>query len=143
MGDMQFAHTNNTYVIKIEPGEACLATLTAFCQEHNIVNAHFVGLGASKDISFGYYHLDTQAYEFHTYGDIAEVLNVTGNIFPKDGALFAHTHGTFGRADGTTFGGHVDEMICAVTMEIILTPLASTFTRTFDTATGLYLLDVS
>lgn len=139
---MQYYTTAENIIVKIQRGEACLATLTTLCRELGITNASFTGIGAAENIRFGYYHLDRREYEFHTYDGIAEVLNVTGNIFPKDGTLFAHTHGTFGEADGTTFGGHVDEMTCAVTLEVILTPLSTDFARSYDEETGLYLIDI-
>ena len=58
----------------------------------------------------------------------------------KDGEPFVHMHGIFTGTDNKAFGGHVKEMGVGVTLEVILTPLASSLDRQPNDDIGLFLI---
>lgn len=139
---MKHKQVDDRFILKIEQGEKVHQALTQFCDDHNIQNAIISGIGAASQVTCGYYDLQQREYRFKEYVDLVEVVSYQGNIMIKEGSLFVHAHGTFSDTDNQVFGGHVEEMTVGVVMEIILTPLGSSITRTFDENTGLYLMNI-
>ena len=139
---MKYVETDGKYLLKIEKGESFVDSLTAFCIDKNIENAHLIGIGAVEYVKCGYYDLPNKDYLFKEYDEIVEVTNVTGNIIKKEDSLFVHAHGTFSNKDNEVFGGHIEDMRVGVVLEIILTPLSSAIERSYDEEIGLYLMDI-
>ncbi|MEX0917840.1 MAG: PPC domain-containing DNA-binding protein [Candidatus Paceibacterota bacterium] len=137
---MQYQKTANEYVIVLQQGENVIETLTRFCTEENIENAYFRAMGAVEHVSCGYYALDEKRYYFKQYDQLLEVASATGNIMLKEGVPFVHLHAIFTDTENNAFGGHVEEMRVGVTLEVILTPLASSLTREHDDKIGLFLI---
>jgi uncharacterized protein len=139
---MQYQKLDNTYVIKLEKGEAVIDTLTKFCMSEKIANAEFSGIGAVKGLTCGYYELEEKKYYFTDYPDLVEVVSLTGNVFLKDDKPFIHMHGVFTDTKNQAFGGHISEMTVGVVLEVMLRPLNGNIKRTLDTCIGLALIDI-
>jgi len=137
---MKFTKVEEKYVIKIERGEEVIATLTEFCRNEGIRNAHFSGIGAVQGLSCGYYALDEKKYYFTQYDELVEVVSLTGNVALKEGEPFLHMHGVFTDTTNIAFGGHIEKMSVGVVLEIVLEVLPSTIERNYDEGIGLYLL---
>ena len=138
---MQYQKSEHNYVIVCEQGEEVIKTLTKFCTDNNIANAHLTGIGAVSSLSCGYYNLEEKKYYFTTYNQMLEVVGLTGNVMLKDDKPFVHVHGIFTDQNNAAFGGHIEHMTVGVTLEIILTPLASTLERTRNDTIGLALIN--
>ncbi len=139
---MQTTKAGTTYIIRIDKSEEVVKTLTEFCASQDIKNAMFTGIGAVEHLTCGYYALHEKKYYFKEYDELIEVVSLTGNVMQKDGAPTIHVHGVFTDTTNTAFGGHIVEMRVGVVLEVMLTPLASTISRTHDDCIGLYLLDI-
>ena len=139
---MQYEKLDDTYVIKIEQGEAVVESLTGFCVNKNIVNAEFSGIGAVKGLTCGYYDLAQKKYYFTDYPDLVEVVSLTGNVLLKDDKPFIHIHGVFTDTKNQAFGGHISKMTVGVVLEVILRPLMGNIKRSLDTCIGLALIDI-
>ena len=139
---MQYQKLEESYVIKIEQGEAVIDSLTKLCIKEQINNSEFSGIGAVKGLSCGYYDLENKQYFFTQYSDLVEVVSLTGNVFLKEGAPFIHLHGVFTDTKNRAFGGHVAEMKVGVVLEIVLRPLAGKIRRTLDSCIGIALIDL-
>ncbi len=137
---MQYKQTDSTYIIKIEPGERVVETITEFCKEHEIQNASFTGIGAVKELTCGYYELSEKKYYFTDYDTMVEVLSLTGNVILKDGEPFVHVHGVFSGTDNKAFGGHIQKMTVGVTLEMVLRAYATDLERELDEEIGLFLI---
>lgn len=122
-------------------GERVVESITNYCIAHDINNAWLRGLGAVTDVQCGYYDLATREYVFREYADVYEVLQLSGNVMLKEGKPFVHLHATFSDTDNQCFGGHVAEMTVAVTLEVELCGYSSGHTRSYDEATGLFLIN--
>lgn len=138
---MRFHKASGTYIITIDKGEEVIKSLTQFAADHEIENAHFSAIGAVEYVSCGYYALDEKKYYFKQYEQLLEVASATGNIMLKNGAPFVHLHAIFTNSDNAAFGGHVEEMRVGVTLEVMLTPLQSSVSRTHDDPIGLFLIN--
>lgn len=137
---MKVTKTDHSYVVKIEPGESVIASLTDFCTEEGIVNAELRGIGAVEWVSCGYYALPEKKYYFTQYDEMVEVVSMQGNVMLKDGKPFVHMHAVFTNTKNEAFGGHVEEMRVGVTLEVIVTPLGSQIERHLDEEIGLFLM---
>lgn len=138
---MQYSKSEDTYTIIINQGEEVIATITNLCQQENITNAYFRGIGAVDKLECGYYDLEKKEYFFTTYDTMLEVASLTGNVMLKDDTPFVHMHGVFTDTTNNAFGGHVKEMRVGVTLEVIFTTLPQNHTRQLDEEIGLYLIN--
>ena len=71
-----------------------------------------------RDAELGFYDVIRCEYERRRFTEPLEACSILGNLGLVDGEPFPHVHGTFGRADFSTIGGHVFEAVCSVTMEL-------------------------
>lgn len=138
---MRYTKVENIYILKIEKGEEVIARLTSFCEEQNISNALFSGIGAVQGLSCGYYALDEKKYYFTQYDELVEVASLTGNVMLKEGKPYVHVHGVFTNTTNNAFGGHIQSMVAGVVVEISLQVLSSQIERTLDEEIGLYLME--
>lgn len=138
---MQVTKADSTYIIKLEPGEAVLKTLTDFCTSEGIKNGTLQAIGAVESVSCGYYELPTKQYHFRQYNEMVEVVSLQGNVALKDGAPFLHIHAVFTNTKNEAFGGHVEEMVVGVTLEVVLNVLPSKVERVYDEGIGLFLMN--
>lgn len=139
---MQYAETDGIYLITLKRGEQVVATVTRFCAEHGIQNGYLTGIGAVDELTCGYYALSEKQYHFTEYHDLIEVVSLTGNVFLKEGKPFVHAHGVFTDTKNAAFGGHIVDMRVGVTLEVVLMPLSSAFSRLPDECIGLSLTDL-
>lgn len=137
---MQFTKRADTYIVKLERGDDVIATLTEFCERHNVANATVSGIGAVEWVSCGYYELPTKEYHFTEYDELVEVVSMMGNVMLKDGKPFLHLHAVFTNTKNEAFGGHVKEMRVGVTLEVVIRPLDATLERHYDEEIGLFLI---
>lgn len=135
-----FANPHSTLLV-LKRGEELHAKLQEFAREHELKGAWVQGLGGSGAMTLGYYNLTEREYEWREFSEPMEILSLQGNLAWADGEPFWHIHGSFGGRDFASVGGHVKEMTVGLTCELLITPLDTPLTRTFDDETGLKLLD--
>lgn len=139
---MQFTKVNDHYVIRLQRTESVHEVLHTFLQEQGITAGTLQAIGAVEQPTISFYELATKTYNKQTLNGEYEVLSLLGNISLKDGKPFAHMHITLGDSTFATIGGHLNDAIVSITLEVIITPLATTLNRVFDEETGLHLLDI-
>ncbi len=135
----QLSNTHGDLVV-INRGEEIMAQLACYAKARNLKSAWMSGLGGAGKLTLGFYNIETKAYEWKEFDEPMEILNLTGNLSWVDGKPFWHVHGTFSGRDFQAVGGHVKELVVGLTCEILITPLDTSLTRTFDDETGLKLL---
>jgi len=133
-------HENDTYILNFERGEELLSSLREFLEKENINAGYFTGLGAAGSLDVAYYNLETKKFDRHPIHEDVEILSLVGNIAILKEEKIIHVHGTFGRKDLSTFGGHLFSLVVSGACEIHLTKLFGAMTREFDETTGLNLL---
>ena len=138
---MKVFPSQNAILLVLNRGEELHAKLQEFAREHELKGAWVQGLGGSGAMTLGYYNLTEREYEWREFSEPMEILSLQGNLAWVDGEPFWHIHGSFGGCDFASVGGHVKEMTVGLTCELLITPLDTPLTRTFDDETGLKLLD--
>lgn len=131
------------WIVRIEKGEELISTLTKFIKENDVPTCWVSGLGATSDVTLGFYWLDKQEYSWKKFEELMEVTSLQGNISWIDGEPMLHIHGSFSKSDMSAVGGHVKNLVAGGTLEIFLHRwYGDKLTRTQDDEIGLKLLDV-
>jgi len=132
---------NKTYLLRFEKGEELVQTLLMFCEKNVIHSGWIQGLGAADETEISYYDLTEQKYVSKKFQEEFEIVSLTGNIAQLKGKTMLHAHVVLGKKDYTTIGGHLNALRISGTGEILLTQIDKNLTRSFDSETGLNLLD--
>lgn len=137
---MQIKNCGEGYLVRLEIGEAVIASLTDFVRRKRIKSGWLLGLGAVDNAVLGVYDLKRRKYDKRTFKPIHELINLTGDIswLGKDPVL--HVHAVIADHALKTSGGHLLEARCAITVEVMLTPWTKKALRKSDAITGLNLL---
>jgi uncharacterized protein len=128
------------YIVKLEVGDKVHEAILDFCAKEGVETGWITGLGAIKDISLGYYNLNTKQYGFQKYSEIYEVMGLIGNIALVDNKPFLHIHTSISDENNQTFSGHLEFATVAVTLELRITAYRESISRLFEDAVGLRLL---
>lgn len=133
---MTFSKNNDTFILRLAPGEELHTTLTKFCEQQQITGGWISGLGGARGIELASFDMATRQYTTQLFtGRIYEVTNFTGNI--AVGKI--HIHMTIGDHDFKAYAGHCNKAIADPTLEIMITPLQE-LRRELDDYCGLQLL---
>lgn len=126
---MHHRETPFGHILVLERGEELIRSLIEFARHHEVEGAALYGIGAVDRVELGYYRLAAQDYDRRTFREELEVCPLVGNLALVDGEPWPHVHGTFGRADFTTVGGHVFGAVCSITIEIAVYALPAPLER--------------
>lgn len=138
---MKFKKAGNTYCVRIYKGEELVETLTGFLKEKKITAGSVTGIGATDDVTIGYFDSDSGEYHKTDLKEPFEILNLTGNISTVDGVPFTHLHIILGDEKFMARGGHLFRAMISVTCEIYITAVDAEIKRVHDEETGLKLLE--
>lgn len=126
-------------MLRFDQGEEFIGALKEFCQQEKIRGGWFWGLGAISEAELAFYNLTEKKYYGKVLSQPLEVVSLSGNVALKDGELVVHCHGVFSNKDMQTFGGHVNKLVVAATLEVFLNSLP-TINRQYSEKIGLNLL---
>lgn len=107
-----------THLLKLDPGDDILESITAFAHERDIRAGWVNFLGAVQRASLRYYDQEAREYRDFTLERHLEVLSGLGNISMLDGKPFVHIHAAFGDESGDAYGGHIDVGCTAFLIEV-------------------------
>jgi uncharacterized protein len=138
---MQSFETKQGYVVRLDPGEELLGTLTRFVTEAGIQGGVIRGIGAVVKTTLGYFDLHEKTYDKREYPDDMELVSCDGNITWLDGAPMIHAHATISGPDYVARSGHLFGAEIAITGEFFITPTSLKINRAPDERTGLNLID--
>jgi len=140
---MTYSFDGYNYLIRLERGERLGAAIEQFLAATSLDGAWLSGLGAASDVELGFYHLSSKAYKWRTFGNMMEVVSLTGNVaLDGSGKAVHHLHGVFADDEYGSVGGHVKDFVAGGTVEIFVHRLYKPLQRKLDEVTGLQLLDL-
>ncbi|MBI2013737.1 MAG: DNA-binding protein [Candidatus Colwellbacteria bacterium] len=139
---MKIAHQDgNFYTLNFSPGEEIISGISKFAKEKNIKAGHITGLGATSKLTLGFYNLKEMKYKKEVFTEDLEILSLVGNIaIGEDKNTIIHLHGTFGKQNFSTIGGHVMELIISGAGEMHIRAFSGEIRRAHDKKTGLNLI---
>lgn len=140
---MHYSKINeDTYLLRLERGEKVNETVKSFCDESKIANAWLSGIGSIENPTLGHYDVTTQKYTDKAFLGIFELTNLTGNVAVFEGKPLVHAHVSLSDESMQAFGGHLVEAIVSATVELFLTVLPTSHTKSHNDEIGLKLWDL-
>lgn len=109
-----------------------MESLTAIAEAEAIKAGSVSAIGAVDKAIISYFLIDEQRYDTQTFEEPFEVLSLNGTLTTIDGKPHQHVHIVLGRSDFSTIGGHLQEATVNITLEMHITILDETVTRSED-----------
>jgi len=129
------------WMIRLEKGEECIASLTHFCKTFSLHTGHINGIGAVREAEIGWFDPTKKQYSTRTLHENMEIVTLTGNLTMKEKEPFLHLHATFSKENLEVIGGHLFRAVISVTAEFFLQTFPVMLTRNKEEETGLFLWD--
>lgn len=128
-------------VLVLARGEELIESLNNFAKSEPLASAYVAGgVGGADQAVLAFYDFEARDYNYRDFDEGLEILSLQGNLSWVDDEPFWHVHGTLSGADYQAIGGHIKQLRVALTCEILIVPLDTKLTRTYDETTGLKLL---
>ena len=140
---MQVRRDGKDVLIRLDPGEEMIETLTRWAKNNDVPSAIITGLGAIREVRLGYFDLNDGKYIEIPVPRHVEIVSLDGSIAQLNGEPHCHIHVTVSSSGGGTIAGHLFQAVVSITAELHLTILKEPIKRVKDTATGVLLWDLS
>ncbi len=138
---MEYRRFEDTIVLRLDPGEEICAQLLALAEKESIELAEISGLGAIGRFTTGVFDPKTKVYHANHFAGLFEIVSLTGTLTRKDGEPYLHAHLSAGDAEGSVFGGHLNEAWISATAEIVVRLVHGSVGRKLSDEIGLNLLE--
>jgi hypothetical protein len=144
MPTIKETRTEQVIVARLFPGEDILESLEQIALDYDIQAGKLNLIGAIEGAHLGYFNAEEKEYRDFEVDEDLEVVSCMGNISRRgDNTPVVHAHMIVADESGECYGGHLMKgCIVSVTIEIVITVLIGTLTRTEDESTGLHLLNL-
>ena len=130
------------YVLRLDPGEEIVSSLTALVEREKIDLACVSALGAANDVTIGIFNTAEKQYHARRYQGDYEISALVGNVTRKDGEPYLHLHITIGNpVTGEVHAGHLTSAVISATLELFLQVWDGKVGRKFRDTVGLNLLE--
>ena len=73
---MEYKLIENTYVVRLDVGDEIMESLTKLCKNENIQAATVQGLGATNNVTVGYYSTVVKKYFPKTFNQQFEIISL-------------------------------------------------------------------
>lgn len=138
---MEYRISEKNLVIRLDIGDEVKESFVKVAKAEGIAAGFIIGLGALKNFTLGYYHVDSGEYEKENFQRPHELTNLTGVISKtKENTPHVHLHATLAGPDHKAVGGHLHEGYVSAAGEFIITPVGGELLRRHIEETGLDIL---
>jgi len=87
------------FALIFETGDEVGSGLLDFARKNEIKTAFFVGVGACRKVTLGYFDPEKKEYEKRSVNEQVEVMSLIGNIAMYENEPKIHAHIVIGKAD--------------------------------------------
>ena len=136
---MEYRKFDNTYIVRMDPGEEILEQVKVLALREHIQLASIQALGAVNDCTVGVFKTDEKKYYANSFQGSYEIVSLTGTINTMDGEFYCHLHMSAGNDQGHVVGGHLNRAVISATCEMVVTVIPGSVDRAFSPAVGLNL----
>ena len=140
---MEYRSFPQGYLVRLDPGEEVVASLSKLVEEKGITLATISALGAAKDVTLGVFDSVNKKYLSQRYQGTYEIAALVGNVTRMDGAPYLHLHITIANPEGEVRAGHLSACTISATMELFLQVWEGQVGRKFSDQVGLNLFRFS
>ena len=139
---MEYRKFPQGYVLRLDPGEEIVSSLTRLVADENIQLASVSAIGAANDVTIGIFNtVEKQYYSQRCQGDY-EISALVGSVTRKEGEPYLHLHITIGNpVTGQVHAGHLTSAVISATLELFLQVWDGQVGRKFSDQVGLNLFE--
>lgn len=138
---MKYQRSGSAIAGRLERGEDAVESLLRLVAENADAFGRATGIGAVDDVEFSIFDTATRQFTRTSLKEPLELTMLMGIVGRMHGRPYNHLHATFGRADGSVVGGHLDRAVVSGTVEFVVDLLPFDIGRSYDAEVGLNLLD--
>ena len=139
---MEYRKFDQGYVLRLDPGEEVVASLTKLVEQEQVQLGCVSALGAANDVTIGIFNTVEKKYYSQRYQGDYEISALVGNVTRKEGEPYLHLHITIGSpATGEVHAGHLTSCTISATLELFLQVWEGQVGRKFSDTVGLNLLE--
>ena len=139
---MEYRKFDQGYVLRLDPGEEIVASLTRLVQQENVQLGTVSALGAAGDVTIGIFNTKEKQYYSQRYQGDYEISALVGNVTRKEGEPYLHLHITIGNpVTGEVHAGHLSSAVISATLELFLQVWDGQVGRKFSDQVGLNLFE--
>ena len=137
---MEYRKFDQGYVLRLDPGEEIVASLTRLVEQENVQLGTVSALGAAGDVTIGIFNTREKQYYSQRYQGDYEISALVGNVTRKEGEPYLHLHITIGNpVTGEVHAGHLTSAVISATLELFLQVWDGRVDRKFSDQVGLNL----
>lgn len=120
---MRYKVFEDVIVLRLETGDDIYNSIADVCEEQKVKLGSVTGFGGVGYLKVGIWNNDKDDYDYLIKENVSmEMLNLTGNISIKDGAVNVHMHVTAADNEFQVFGGHLVKGTVQNLAEILIYP---------------------
>ena len=139
---MEYRKFDQGYVLRLDPGEEIVASLTRLVEQENVQLGTVSALGAAGDVTIGIFNTREKQYYSQRYQGDYEISALVGNVTRKEGEPYLHLHITIGNpVTGEVHAGHLTSAVISATLELFLQVWDGQVGRKFSDQVGLNLFE--
>ena len=139
---MDYRKVEQGYVLRLDPGEEIVGSLTRRVEQEGIQLASVSARGAANDVTIGIFATGEKQYHAQRYQGDYEISALVGNVTRKEGEPYLHLHITIGNpVTGQVHAGHLSSATISATLELFLQVWDGQVGRKFSDTVGLNLLE--
>ena len=139
---MEYRKFPQGYVLRLDPGEEIVSSLTRLVADENIALASVSAIGAANDVTIGIFNTAEKKYYSQRYQGDYEISALVGSVTRKEGEPYLHLHITIGNpVTGQVHAGHLTSAVISATLELFLQVWDGQVGRKFSDQVGLNLFE--
>ena len=139
---MEYRKFSQGYVLRLDPGEEIVASLTRLVEQENVQLGSVSAIGAAGDVTIGIFSTREKQYHSQRYQGDYEISALVGNVTRREGKPYLHLHITIGNpVTGEVHAGHLTSAVISATLELFLQVWDGQVDRKFSDTVGLNLFE--
>ena len=139
---MEYRKFDQGYVLRLDPGEEIVASLTRLVEQENVQLGTVSALGAAGDVTIGIFNTKEKQYYSQRYQGDYEISALVGSVTRMEGRPYLHLHITIGNpVTGEVHAGHLTSCTISATLELFLQVWDCRVDRKFSDQVGLNLFE--
>ena len=137
---MEYRKFSQGYVLRLDPGEEIVASLTRLVEQEQVQLGSVTAIGAANDVTIGIFSTQEKQYHARRYQGDYEISALVGNVTRKEGEPYLHLHITIvNPVTGEVHAGHLTSATISATLELFLQVWDGQVGREFSDQVGLNL----
>jgi predicted DNA-binding protein with PD1-like motif len=136
---MRYHHFGSgRYVLRLDPGEEVVSSLTAFAAEAEVGAGWVTAIGSLDPAVLGFLDPKEQVYLKRTFDERMEIGSISGSmgVSADDGRPIVHLHAVLSPRELLAYSGHLHEARSGVVVECLVISMGGKITRVVDPESG-------